>query len=124
MSQPFFFAHHKATAESTPPERRTIARSIRLPPNRLALLRRLRRRPRSGGFRPINICPRLAGTEVKRSSSHGWRREVIRLPEDLKFVLDPLQRLPLPGCEAVAVPIAEDRQEMSQAVHDVFRIPG
>ena len=23
-----------------------------------------------------------------------------------------------------AVPIAEDRQEMSQAVHDVFRIPG
>src|SRR3989442_15779941 len=34
MSQPCFFAHHKATAESTPPDKRTIARSIRLPPNR------------------------------------------------------------------------------------------
>src|SRR2546428_1136060 len=35
MSQPCFFAHHNATAESTPPDKRTIARSIRLPPNRL-----------------------------------------------------------------------------------------
>src|SRR3989441_1327700 len=35
MSQPCFFAHHKATAESTPPDKRTIARSIRLPPSRL-----------------------------------------------------------------------------------------
>src|SRR5947209_8239967 len=34
MSQPCFFAHHNATAESTPPDKRTIARSIRLPPNR------------------------------------------------------------------------------------------
>src|SRR3989442_14524489 len=35
MSQPCFFAHHKATAESTPPDKRTIARSIWLPPSRL-----------------------------------------------------------------------------------------
>src|SRR2546427_497330 len=35
MSQPCFFAHHNATAESTPPDKRTIARSIRLPPSRL-----------------------------------------------------------------------------------------
>src|SRR6059036_872040 len=35
MSQPCFFAHQSATAESTPPDRRMIARSIRLPPNRL-----------------------------------------------------------------------------------------
>src|SRR2546426_10600404 len=35
MSQPCFFAHHNATAESTPPDKRMIARSIRLPPNRL-----------------------------------------------------------------------------------------
>src|SRR2546425_5061675 len=35
MTQPFFFAHHKATAESTPPDKRTIACSIRLPPSRL-----------------------------------------------------------------------------------------
>src|SRR2546425_11828898 len=34
MSQPCFFVHHNATAESTPPDKRTIARSIRLPPNR------------------------------------------------------------------------------------------
>src|SRR5438034_8270491 len=37
MSQPCFFAHQSATAESTPPDRRMIARSIRLPPNRLGL---------------------------------------------------------------------------------------
>src|SRR3989442_5369776 len=35
MSQPCFFAHHNATAESTPPDKRTIARSIRFPPSRL-----------------------------------------------------------------------------------------
>src|SRR2546422_1965814 len=66
MSQPCFFAHHRATAESTPPDKRTIARSIRLPPSRLG--RSLSRcRPRSGGFRPINICPRLAGWRAEKA---------------------------------------------------------
>src|SRR5207245_8851116 len=34
MSQPCFFAHHNATAESTPPDKRAVARSIRLPTSR------------------------------------------------------------------------------------------
>src|SRR3989442_4352 len=61
-------------------------------------------RPRSGGFRPINICPRLAGWRPKRSSGRGGRREMVRLPEDLKCVLDPVRRLALPGPGAAPPP--------------------
>src|SRR2546422_8679298 len=123
MSQPCFFAHHNATAESTPPDKRTIARSIRFPPSRLGP-QPPRCRPRSGGFRPINICPRLAGWRPKRSSGRGGRREMVRLPEDLELVLDPLQRLALPGREAVPVSVVQDREEMTQPVDNVFRVAG
>src|SRR5207249_11169737 len=110
MSQPCFFAHHKATAESTPPDKRTIARSIRLPPSRLG--RSLSRcRPRSGGFRPINICPRLAGWRAEKAFRPRGRRKMVGLPEDLEFVLDPFERLALPGREAVPVSVVKDREQ-------------
>ena len=38
---------------------------------------------------------------------------MVGLPEDLQLVLDPFQRLALPGREAVPVSVVKDREQMS-----------
>src|SRR2546430_4426730 len=123
MSQPCFFAHHNATAESTPPDKRTIARSIRFPPSRLGpqppTVQAAKRR-----LPPHKYLSQTRRLEAEKVSGRGGRREMVRLPEDLELVLDPLQRLALPGREAVPVSVVQDREEMTQPVDNVFRVAG
>ena len=38
---------------------------------------------------------------------------MVGLPEDLEFVLDPFERLALPGREAVPISVVKDREQMS-----------
>src|ERR1700704_5960844 len=105
MSQPCCFAHHNVTAESIPPDRRMIARSMMT----VYVCRDSETaRPRAGGFRSINICPRPVQPEVKTALRDGGRRQVIRVPQDPEFVLDSLDRFALPLHEPLAVPVAED----------------
>src|SRR5438876_11379261 len=122
MSRPCFRDHHRATAESTPPDSRTIARSIegRLisgPALRIAL------RAADGTLPPHKY---LSQTRViqgpKRISGGGRRGQVVRLPDHPEFLLDPFEGLALPRREAVPVPVSEDGEEMSKAVNNVFRV--
>ena len=49
---------------------------------------------------------------------------MVRLPEDLEFVLDPFERLALPRSQAVPVSVVKNREQMSQAVYDIVRVTG
>src|SRR2546430_1992288 len=118
MSQPCCFAHHSVTAESMPPERRTIARSM----ERTVYRCRDARRAAPGRRLPTHKYlsqAHPAGCAVTTSSDRG-RGQVVGVPEDLEFVLDSLDRFALPLSEPLAVPVAKDREQMAQAVHDGF----
>src|SRR5437773_9872493 len=78
MSQPCCFAHHRVTAESMPPERRLIARSMertvfrRLDARRAALGRRLpthkylsQTRPTGGGEYLMRLGAGAVGADAK-----------------------------------------------------------
>src|SRR5207302_8505930 len=116
--RPSCITHHSMTAESTPPERRMMARSIERPVDR----RRDARRAAPGRRLPTHKYlsqARPSGYAVTTSSG-GGRGQVVRVPQDPEFVLDPLDRFALPLSEPLAVPVAKDREQMAQAVHDGF----
>src|SRR5438552_16272381 len=118
MSQPCCFAHHRVTAESMPPERRMIARSM----GRTVDRRRDARRAAPGRRLPTHKYlsqARPTGYAVTTSSG-GGRGQVVRVPQDLEFVLDSLDRFALPLSEPLAIPVAKDREQMAQAVYDGF----
>src|SRR2546430_16958022 len=115
MSQPCCFAHHSVTAESMPPERRTIARSMERTVYRCRDARRAapgRRLPTHKYLSP----PHPAGCAATTSSDRG-RGQVVGVPKDLEFVLGYLDRFPLPPNQPQDVPVAKDREQMSQAVY-------
>src|SRR3989440_8407276 len=119
MSQPCCFAPHSVTAESMPPERRTIARSM----ERTVYRCRDARRAAPGRRLPTHKYlsqARSAGCAVTTSSDRG-RGQVVRLPQDPEFVLDSLDRFALPLSEPLAVPVAKDREQMAQAAGDGVR---
>src|SRR2546430_17174858 len=105
MSQPCCFAHHSVTAESMPPERRTIARSM----ERTVYRCRDARRAAPGRRLPTHKYlsqARSAGCAVTTSSDRG-RGQAVRPPQDPEAVPESLDRIALPLREALSVPVTK-----------------
>src|SRR6058998_276177 len=123
MSQPCFFAHHNATAESTPPDKRTIARSIRFPPSRLGpqppTVQAAKRRLPPHKY--LSQTRRLEAEKVFRPRGAAGDGTAARGPGARPR--SPPETRPARS-RAVPVSVVQDREEMTQQVDNVFRVAG